>query len=54
MFNDRLFSPRTYNSKKKELDERLKMDKEEIKIKIRDAKNVIGFFEDLSSEESEH
>ena len=54
MLSDKIVSPRTYNMKKKEIEERLKYEKLELKQKFQEAKTVLGYFEDLSSQESEH
>ena len=49
MLSDKIVSPRTYNMKKKEIEERLKYEKLELKQKFQEAKTVLGYFEDLSS-----
>ena len=53
LLSERIVSPRTYNMKKKELDEKVRCEEEEMKQKIEEAKRVIGYFDDLSSEEGE-
>ena len=53
MLSDRIFSPRTFNIKKKELDEKLSFEKEEVRQRINEAKTVLGYFDDISSEEGD-
>lgn len=48
MLSDRLFSPRTYNMKKKELESKLSSEIQEIKNRKQEAKRVLGFIKDVS------
>lgn len=44
---DKLISPRTFHMKKKDLDEKLHFEKQEIKEKKKETRNVLEYFEDV-------
>jgi hypothetical protein len=53
MLSDRLFSPRTYNLKKKDLEVRLSSEILEVQSRKEEAKRVVGFISDLNDDEDE-
>ena len=48
MLQDKIVSPRTYNLKKQEIQERLRSEQSELKQKYQEAKDILGYFDDLS------
>lgn len=50
MLSDRLFSPRTYSMKKKELETKLQSEILEVKSRKEEAKRVVGFIADVNEE----
>lgn len=53
MLNDKFLSPRTYNSKKKELENKLNEEMQEILSRKEEAKRVVGFISDVMDVEDQ-
>jgi predicted house-cleaning noncanonical NTP pyrophosphatase (MazG superfamily) len=53
MLNDKFLSPRTYNSKKKELENKLNEEMQEILNRKEEAKRVVGFISDVMDGEDQ-